>query len=625
MGITRFNSLYPKISILCTIGVLPLVFCTSTIDPVMAPRFLFLSVMNLLLLAGVMVSGDRLFARRELGALRSPLVLMILLHIIFSGFSMAAAFNVSEGIFVLLKMLMVFEFFIFLSMSLINGRVRIGDLSQAATILAIVFSIVGIMQFHGLGFGWIPGNGHLYGIMAGKNLFSSALFLILPLVLYGWICSTGVWRWGAGVGIAAMLYLIIVAQTRAVWLAGVIGALAVLVFMRQELRELVIERRYRMISRRLVYLFVFAVIALAAALVPTATDNGKMESGHDQLLINTSTRSLEERLSLWEKSIRMYVDNPYLGVGPGQWKLWIPKYGTEGMRSESGELLFLRPHNDIIWILAETGPLGVLSHLLIFVFALLAARKSSLRAVDPPTRVLAIVTFFGIAGYLVISLFSFPRERVEHQIFVTILLSVAVFLRPGRGGQPGYPGRAAYRIIFWLFFLCTVCSIPIGWMRLYSEIHTNRAVAAASRQDWQTVITEVAAAEWPVAGLDPTGTPIIRLQGIAHFAAGDYEAALRIFQEAHRLNPYHIQILDHLSTCYAISGDYASAIEYAGKVMSLSPHHLNALLNLTSIYYNMGDRTTAREYFSRIRNNRGDPRYASFLEALRELPAGDSL
>ena len=73
--------------------------------------------------------------------------------------------------------------------------------------------------------------------------------------------------------------------------------------------------------------------------------------------------SISERLELWKASREMYLDHPLLGVGPGNWKLHYPAYGTQGTRASEGELFFQRPHNDYIWVLTETGPLGLACHL----------------------------------------------------------------------------------------------------------------------------------------------------------------------------------------------------------------------------------------------------------------------
>ena len=61
--------------------------------------------------------------------------------------------------------------------------------------------------------------------------------------------------------------------------------------------------------------------------------------------------------------------NPLLGVGLGQWRLVFPLYGKIQKFRESGEglveIFFQRPHNDYVWVLTETGIIGLLSYLAI--------------------------------------------------------------------------------------------------------------------------------------------------------------------------------------------------------------------------------------------------------------------
>mgnify|MGYP001265377981 CR=1 FL=1 len=37
------------------------------------------------------------------------------------------------------------------------------------------------------------------------------------------------------------------------------------------------------------------------------------------------------------------------------------------MRSDSGNVFFQRPHNDYLWILTETGILGLIGYMMIFI------------------------------------------------------------------------------------------------------------------------------------------------------------------------------------------------------------------------------------------------------------------
>ncbi|HOL19778.1 MAG TPA: O-antigen ligase family protein [Candidatus Hydrogenedens sp.] len=79
------------------------------------------------------------------------------------------------------------------------------------------------------------------------------------------------------------------------------------------------------------------------------------------------------RLWIYDGTIRMFLKNPLLGVGFGNYYYWSPKYLGDALHSNYGnihyrnELLTLHAHNDILELLAEGGIIiGIL--ILIFYF-----------------------------------------------------------------------------------------------------------------------------------------------------------------------------------------------------------------------------------------------------------------
>lgn len=82
--------------------------------------------------------------------------------------------------------------------------------------------MIGISQF---GFGWIPGSAEVepFSTFTNKNLFSSFLFLTIPFIVFGYYTFASRWSSLAAISIALAVYAILIAQTRAVWVALVIS------------------------------------------------------------------------------------------------------------------------------------------------------------------------------------------------------------------------------------------------------------------------------------------------------------------------------------------------------------------------------------------------------------------
>ena len=132
-----------------------------------------------------------------------------------------------------------------------------------------------------------------------------------------------------------------------------------------------------------------------------------------------------ERIDLWEKSVDIYRDHPFRGVGAGNWKVVLPSYGTDGLRSEEGVINFVRPHNDFLSILSETGIFGFLFYLAFFVSLFYYIYRIVKSKASKDDKVFILFMMAGLIAYLIISLLSFPKERVEHSVFLglyTILI-----------------------------------------------------------------------------------------------------------------------------------------------------------------------------------------------------------
>lgn len=71
------------------------------------------------------------------------------------------------------------------------------------------------------------------------------------------------------------------------------------------------------------------------------------------------------RLWFWDGTLRMIADHPFVGVGPGNYAYWSPRYlgealfAYEGFRHVHNEVHTLHAHNEWFELVAETGFVGV--------------------------------------------------------------------------------------------------------------------------------------------------------------------------------------------------------------------------------------------------------------------------
>ena len=129
------------------------------------------------------------------------------------------------------------------------------------------------------------------------------------------------------------------------------------------------------------------------------------------------------RYKLYKSSFYLISENPLLGVGPGNWKLKIPKYGL--YFGSFGTNYAQRPHNDFLWVFAEGGLIPGISFILIFL--ILLRDSYYLHKNNKESTFFYSLLFATFIGFSFISFFDFPLERFSHNI-IFFFLSVSTIL-----------------------------------------------------------------------------------------------------------------------------------------------------------------------------------------------------
>jgi len=503
---------------------------------------------------------------------------VILCWLFVSAISLIKAVNLTEGIFEWLKLFLNMAFFYAATRVIGGDENGILNLTRAVIISAMMHAVIGIMQYYDLAFTFIPGNFKIYGTMANKNLFASAVFLMTPFALYGILQFSGAWRRISITSASLLFFVIVISKTRAVWAAVVLSAIATSLF-----------AAYKKISLGLPDPRKITIIAIAGgAILISAAWLGSASFAPSVF----SSDSLKERLMLWEKTLGMIQAAPILGVGLGQWKIMLPSYGKIEKRvpvknSEIfGEVCFQRPHNDYLWVLSETGIPGFLCYLSFFLILFFYLIQIAIKSSHADHRRFSVSMFFGLIGYMVIAFFCFPKERTAHNIFLMLIAASIVSIYHSLFPIHKYVRQSVrFMLHVILLILLTICMI-FGYERLNAEIHTRKALAARKSHQWEKVISEIDKADLRFYPMDPASTPLPWYRGIANFSLGKTAEALEDFKKAYRIHPYHIHVLNNLGTCHALSGDYQTASKYYKKAIGISPGFIEAVDNLKSVSLN---------------------------------------
>jgi len=569
----------------------------------------------------------------DFGFIHRAIFPVFICYLAITGLSLVKAINLAEGVFEWLKLFLFTAFFYSASLILFKNRNGITILVRGIIITATILSALGICQYFRLAFTSIPGNYVIYATLAHKNLYASALFLMLPFAIYGVYRFSRFWQFAGWIAIISMSFGIVLARARTIWAAIIVATVAVVVmiFIRHKQSILLGWKRWFRFNRSksvggfmLLIILTFTMVHFNDEIANTPPSRGENKVSASQLAPFAepvwSLNTLSERFFLWEKSLAIAKANPLLGVGLGQWRLVFPAYGqTQQFRESDGgqaEIFFQRPHNDFLWVLTETGIIGLLSYLVILGIAIFYSVKIYFKSNDADNRALAIFMLFGIIGYMVIAFFSFPKERIVHNIFLILNLAFIVSTYHQIFPEHVKVSYSKIRILNCLtMFFLIICAV-VGYTRLESEAHLRNALAARQKGDWQTLRSEIDKAGSAFYPLDPASVPLSWYRGIANYSMGQFGQALDDFKRAYQSHPYQIHVLNNLGTCYAQTGDNENAVRYYKKAIDIWPGFTEARINLGVIYFHMGDLARAQRILLPLDRDHEDARVSVYQQLI---------
>jgi tetratricopeptide (TPR) repeat protein/O-antigen ligase len=545
------------------------------------PKLFLLQVISLVLTA-VWFLRQRVDTRN--GFVSSPFLLPIFLMLALASISVTYAQNRVETLIHLSHQLSLTVLFLGLVNSL-HGK-TIKRFLQPIGLAAAAVSIVGLIQFPGLGFLWIPSSGMPSSTLGYRNFAAMYLILSIPLSVLLYVEARRrlhVWVWG--VSAALQITFLICTRTRGAWIALTLSLLAACV------GSVWLKVRDKFPSGRRLsrsHLHVLAagaavIIAYSALVSPNMGDVGLAKRSPEKIGLTESVSSLfdkesnKNRLKLWKHTMAMIADNPITGVGAGNWQFVYPSY-------DLGDVVWKgatprRPHNDYLWITAELGIPG----LLLFLWILwLALSRCFLLCVAATTRSgfwLPLSLAVALLAVLAHSFVSFPKERVEPSFLLWMVLACIAVLdseRKPRRTSPNIGWRYAQVGVGVLLAL----SIWVSLRAVSFDRHHARAVAYSEREDWNRVIRETTLAlEYGV--FDPQA---YLLQGLGYFARGEYSESVRNNLLCLEYHPYLHNAYNNLGMAYNGQKNYDEALVVLNRLKRLNPNHVEVHANLAMAY-----------------------------------------
>lgn len=574
-----------------------LFFWPPCLDRYLAPRFFFLSAA--LLLSFILVWKDlRENGDWQLRGFDLPLLGWYGLNLA----SVSWAFSWSEGVFYAQKTLLLFLVYWLMRQALRRNETMVREtLRQIITLITWLVCGIMIVQL-GLAFSQHGfDNEKLYdyasGLFGNKSLAADFLFflLIFNVLLYReqpkrndfWIMA----------GVLSLLILLL--QTRTVYLA--FGTCVVV----YSVVWAAINADFRKLFYKRVLPSGLVVIALVAAFVVL---KGRGTTLPERLnpLTYLDSGSANERRFVWYKTDLLNREHFWLGVGNGSWKFWFPAKNIDGgYRMEEQNVVFTRAHNDYLEIRAEMGIVGVVWFCALFGFAFLAAiwalfiHRRRQEIAEPFAHDL-LVAALGLVGYCIIQFFDFPRERIDLQVVLAVLLAWVIFYSGKNLPKTIAISRIAKPLLLLLTGVGLAFNLLIGWNRIIGETHNVRVFEAQARNDWKTVAAESKAAENTFYEYTDVAIPLAWHEGTGWYQMQQTEKAVAAFKRAYQLNPWSFQVINNYASALVKNRQFREAIPLYEQALNINPSFDDSKLNISFAYFQLGDYLKSLEWIDQV-------------------------
>ncbi len=604
---TSEKTVFEKIYFLFFI-ILPIIYSESIIDPVLIPRQIFLTLF--ILIIGITISYQLSInkLKADFSFLKTPFFIGILVFITSILLSFYKSIIISESIYLFSKVLGLILFFILTTYLIIQKQLRNDSLIRSVVgftiiILAIaLYQIINLYEFNEI---FIINANQITSSNGNKNLLASILFLTLPFVIYSFRIGR-IWKYISILLVLIILIIFWILQTRTVIISFILFFILSIAFL--------IILKSQGISKLRLFLLVVPMVLIITGIAYISI---KYRDLFPHLF---SDNTFKTRVLLWKNSIQMIKENIYFGVGAGNWQIYFPKFGLDkfgiGDLVANGTMTYQRPHNDFLWIFCEMGIIGIISYLFLFVAFFLYCIKLIRNQQEKNANWLYALCFSTIIGYIIIAFADFPFERIEHQIIVYIIFSIVLgnyYLTKKTELKPLNIGLSSFSLSILVFFIFL---ITVTTKRYKGEMHTSQMNLAYKATNWNKVIEEVDLANNLFYSIDPMSIPLVWYKGVALFTSENINGAKIEFENAYKIDPFNIHVLNNLASCHEKLGNHKDAELYYKKALSISTQFEETLLNLAAIYFNTKRFELAFQTIDKSSVNSVDPKYRLFLKTI---------
>ena len=292
--------------------------------------------------------------------------------------------------------------------------------------------------------------------------------------------------------------------------------------------------------------------------------------------LNGNYVGAKDRLILWDKAMQMLADRPIFGHGLGSFKILHPFYGDNSIFLQTGDVIYVRVHNDFLQLLAETGIAGFLMFSLLIgmvMKGIWTVRNQSNSRQD------STFVFLALYSILVFSLFSFPLERYATAVIFTLVISWVAYKTELHQNSFSLPIRK-------ISFL--ILPLSLGLVIVWGSILTSEGIDYKFSKNQRNLSMSkinlaVEKSNTAFYSLNHLATPIELFAG-NKLLNKDPKQALNYFEQGLQKAPYHLSLNLYAIKAHQKLKTPEKAQPYVHFLMNRFPHFEQGLVASSNNY-----------------------------------------
>ena len=534
--------------------------------------------------------------------------------LVVAGISIFFAINRTEALVCYTGVIVTVVAFLNIAV-LLSGRL------SAFKVIAQVLSVILLIQsystlkafYEGMDTTLLPSLIYnIKGNTGNKNIFAASMAVKLSFVMY---CIYTFKSWARLVYIPTLILgsiALFFVNARSAYLGLILETSMFVVF---AIMQYFKDRQPKEALIRTVPIIVSLLIAFGiaqASLINAEKQSvNAVQEGGVHMTITERLKSLtvasnnQVRLNLWVGGLDYIKKHPIIGAGIGNCKLAIVPYEKEFIR----DFQFAKhTHQDFIQITMETGVLGGLLFISLFVCALVYVIKVWSSKADDQVKIIAVFSLMALAGYTIDALFNFPAERPIMQLLFALILAVNVsaFMEL-KGGERIIPKSSGMHFTTWFGLISIILLIDaayykyVAYQSLVAQGLTISDFPNKATHNWREVNDKLP----DTPNLDANNIPIDVIRAWYLLDDKKYDEAMVLLNRSTKVNPYNMANEFVKAQVFIQANKLDSAWYYARKSFDNRPNNVAIYTLYNNLCLRRGDTLGVKKALkecSRVRN-----------------------